>query len=137
MGVDPVVLRFAAVNGFHVKRMPQNKGDTFTVAEIGQPVPGEDAFDGDDDILAEGSDRFQKRIRIRRHVPMKNDRTSLIENEIELAPLHCGKHEFRGVDRDTYFERANQFRSNADVVACKISFGPPPLFVALRGRLTH
>ena len=60
-----------------------------------------------------------QQIRIRRHVAMKNDRAGLIENA------------------DTWFERANQFRSNADVVTCKISLGLLLIFVALRGRLSH
>jgi len=35
---------------------------------------------GDDDLISKRSDRTQKRIRIRLHVAMKNDRTGLVEN---------------------------------------------------------
>ena len=63
-----------------VERMPQNESDALPDAQIGEPVPGEDAFDGDGDPLPERSDRFQKRIGIRLHVAVKNDRALLIEN---------------------------------------------------------
>ena len=115
MGVDPVVLGFAAMNGFHVQSVTENENDPFSSTEIGDPVPGEDAFDSDHDLIPIRSDRVEKGIRIGRHVAMKNDRTSRIE---------C---------TDTWFERANQFRSNADVVACKISLSLLLIFVALRG----
>src|SRR5436190_10689740 len=78
--IDLVVLGFAAVNGFHVQGITQNKSDAFARAEIGEPVPGENAFYGDDDLISKRSDRFQKRIRIGLHVAMKNDRTGLVQD---------------------------------------------------------
>ncbi len=80
VAVNLVVLGLSAVNGFHVQGVTQNEGNIFSSAQIGKPVPGEDTFDRNDDALAEGSDRFEKRIGIGFHVAMKNDRTGLIEN---------------------------------------------------------
>ena len=40
-GIDLVVLRLAAVDGFHVQGVAEDKGDLFRLAEIGQPVPAE------------------------------------------------------------------------------------------------
>jgi len=78
--VDLVILGFASVNGSHVQGMTENKSDAFAGADIGQPVPGENAFNGHNDLIPKRSDRFQKRIRIRLHVAMKNDRAGLVQN---------------------------------------------------------
>jgi len=43
--------------------MSKDEGDGLLVAEIGDPVPGEDALDPDDDILAIGLDGLQERLR--------------------------------------------------------------------------
>ena len=65
---------------FHLEGMTENEADAFSSAQIGQPVPGEEAFNADDDVLAEGTDRLEKGIGIGLHVAMKNDRAGLIEN---------------------------------------------------------
>jgi hypothetical protein len=44
------------VDGFHVQGVSENESDLLVVAEVGQPVPGEQALDGDDEIVAEGGD---------------------------------------------------------------------------------
>jgi hypothetical protein len=54
MRVDLIVLGFASMDRFHIESMTQNERDPFFLAQIGQPVPGEDAFDSDHDILSEG-----------------------------------------------------------------------------------
>jgi len=97
VGVDLVVLRLTAVDGFHVQCVAENESNLFSSAQIGQPVPREDAFDGNHDILAERCDRFQKRIRIRLHIAVQNDRTGLVQDEqvhgsrvqINSAVMHC------------------------------------------------
>jgi len=38
----------------------EDKGDALLDAEIGEPVPGEDALDADDDILAKGLDGIEE-----------------------------------------------------------------------------
>jgi len=47
----------------------ENEGNVFASAEIRQPVPREDAFVDDDDVLPERCDPFQKRIRVAMRVP--------------------------------------------------------------------
>jgi hypothetical protein len=49
MGVDLVVLRLAPVDRLHVERVPEHEWDRLARAEIGEPVPAEDAFAADDD----------------------------------------------------------------------------------------
>jgi hypothetical protein len=39
--------------------MSEDEGDVVLGAEIGQPVPGEDALDPDDDIFPEGFDGLE------------------------------------------------------------------------------
>jgi hypothetical protein len=52
VGIDPVVLGFAAVDGFHIEGVPQDEPDAFGGAEIGEPVPGEHALHGGDEPFA-------------------------------------------------------------------------------------
>ena len=49
-------------------------------AEIGEPVPGEDALDGDDDVLAVRRDRFEEGPRVRGHVAMKQGLSTLVQD---------------------------------------------------------
>ena len=61
VSIDLVILGLAPVNRLHVERVTQNESNSLAGAQIGQPVPRENAFDGD--VLAERSDRFQKKNR--------------------------------------------------------------------------
>jgi hypothetical protein len=78
MGVYAIVLAFAAMNGPHVQGMTENKWDVLVFTEIGQPVPGEHALGGDDEILTEWLDRMQKDIRTGFHVSMKDGFSLLV-----------------------------------------------------------
>ena len=60
MRVDLLVFGLAAVNRLHVERVAQDEGNTFSGAEVGEPVPGEDAFDAEDEILPVGGNGFQQ-----------------------------------------------------------------------------
>jgi hypothetical protein len=51
------------MDGFHVEGVPQDKGDFLFSAEIGEPIPGEHAFDRDDQTLTVGSNSRAKRFR--------------------------------------------------------------------------
>jgi hypothetical protein len=53
--------------------MAKNEGDPFFLAQIGQPVPGEDAFHSHHDILPEGSEGAEKSFRVCVDVLMKTD----------------------------------------------------------------
>ncbi len=50
--VDAVVLGLAAVDGLHHQRVAENEGDALPGAQVGQPVPGEEALDGKDEVVA-------------------------------------------------------------------------------------
>jgi hypothetical protein len=50
-GVDLVVLRLPAVDSLHVEGVAEDEGDVLATAEVGEPVPGEDALDGDDEAF--------------------------------------------------------------------------------------
>ena len=52
--IDPVVLGFPSMDGSHVQGMAQDEGDLLSLAEVGKPVPGEDALDADGQTLPEG-----------------------------------------------------------------------------------
>jgi len=66
--VDPVVLGLAAMDCFHVEGVPEDKGDVLPSAEVGKPVPGEEAFHGDDDVLAVRGDDLEEGLRSGGHV---------------------------------------------------------------------
>jgi hypothetical protein len=60
--------------------MSQDKGDILLRAEVGDPVPGKDAFNGNDDVLTIRGDGFQKYVGISFDVPMQNDFPFLVED---------------------------------------------------------
>jgi hypothetical protein len=60
--------------------MSEDKGNAFFVAKIGYPVPGEDAFYGNDNILTIGSDSLEKGITIGFHVAVFPDFSLFIED---------------------------------------------------------
>src|SRR5262249_11755261 len=55
-GVALVVLGLAAVEGLPVQSVSEDKRDLLFLAEVGEPVPGEQALAGDDETFAEGGD---------------------------------------------------------------------------------
>jgi hypothetical protein len=70
----------AAMNGFHVEGMTENERDVFLGAQVGEPVPGEHAFDRDDEMRPIGGNSFAKGLWGRFHVTMKQCLTGLIED---------------------------------------------------------
>jgi hypothetical protein len=80
VGVNPIVLGLAAVDGFHVQRMAEDEGDLLAGAQIGKPVPGEDALDGDDQILPVRGDRAEEDLRVAADVLIEQDLAGLVEN---------------------------------------------------------
>jgi hypothetical protein len=73
VGIDFVVFGFATVNGFHIKGMAEDKGDFLLGAEIGEPVPGEDALDGDGHVLSVRRDGFEEQLRTARHIAVQEN----------------------------------------------------------------
>lgn len=69
---DTVVLCLGSVNRLHVEGVPQDEGYPCVTAQIGQPVPGEHAFDTDDHVAREGFDSLEKDGRIGSKIAMKD-----------------------------------------------------------------
>jgi hypothetical protein len=56
VGVDLVGLGLAAVDGLHVQGVSEDEGDLLVLAQVGEPVPGEQALAGDGEAFAAGGD---------------------------------------------------------------------------------
>ena len=80
VGVDPVVLGLAAVDRLHVEGVAEDEGNPFARAEVGEPVPGEHALDGDDEVLAVRRDGLQEELRVSLDVLLEKGVSSLVEN---------------------------------------------------------
>jgi len=78
--VDAVVLDFASVDRFHIEGMAQDEGDLLFLAEISQPVPGEDTLDGDGDVITIVSNDGEERIRLRWEIAVDHSLSGLIED---------------------------------------------------------
>jgi hypothetical protein len=61
--IDLVVLGLAPVYRAHVQGVAEHEGDALARTQIGQPVPGEHALHGHHQVIAEGLDHGQKRLR--------------------------------------------------------------------------
>src|SRR5262249_44734112 len=54
-------LALAAVDRLHVQGMAEHKSDLLLGTQVGEPVPTEQALNGDNQPVAEGRDRSQER----------------------------------------------------------------------------
>src|SRR6266545_3524565 len=79
-GVDLVVLGLAAVDSLHGVGVADEEGELFLGAEVGEPVPGEHAFDADDEVLAEGSDGSEESVRAAGEVDIGDDSAGGVED---------------------------------------------------------
>lgn len=52
------------MNGFPVQGMAQDKGNLLPGAEVGEPVPAEQALDGDDESITEGGNGLEEGVGI-------------------------------------------------------------------------
>ena len=57
--------------------MTEDKGAAFVGTEVGEPVPGAQAGDGDDETLSRRSHDVEEGLRIGVQVPVHQDRTTL------------------------------------------------------------
>ena len=73
VGINRLVLGLAPMDGLHGEGVAQDEGNALTGAEVGQPVPGEDPFDADHQVLAVGGHRLQKRFGPCLHLPVEQD----------------------------------------------------------------
>ena len=65
-GVDGVGLGLAAVDRLEVQRVAQDEGDALGGAQVGEPVPGEQALAADDQAVAERRQHLQEPVLLRR-----------------------------------------------------------------------
>jgi hypothetical protein len=78
--INPVVLGFAAMDRFHVQRVPEDERDSFLGAEIRKPVPGENALRSDDESFTIGRNRLQEELRPTLEVLMEMDLAGLVKH---------------------------------------------------------
>ena len=62
--VNAVILIFSPMNGLHVESMGQDKLDPRFVAGVRQPIPAEDAFAADRQIVAVGPHQLEEILEI-------------------------------------------------------------------------
>ena len=63
-GIDTVVLVFAAVNGFEIKGVGQHEVQAGPLAGIGQPVPAEQAFGADGQVVTVRGDELEEELEV-------------------------------------------------------------------------
>jgi len=78
--IDRVVFSVATMDRFHLERVPEDKRNPFARTEVGQPIPGEEAFDADDEIGPVGCHGFEKRFWASRHIPVDKNLAILVQD---------------------------------------------------------
>jgi hypothetical protein len=68
------------VDGLHVEGVAEDELDPFPPAQIGEPVPGEDALDGDDEVVAERGDGLKERLGAAPEILLEQDLAFSIED---------------------------------------------------------
>ena len=63
VGIALVVFGLAPVKGLHIERMARDEGNPLLGAEVGQPVPGEETFERDNEALTIGCNGLEERFR--------------------------------------------------------------------------
>lgn len=127
LGIDLVVLGLSAMDRFHVERMAQYERDVLGLAEIGQPIPGEDALDTDYDIVPVGCNQLQEPVCLCRDVLMKADITFVIE----YADIH---HLGMQVDSTVILVRSVIESHVAFLLIVTVTLDFAPKFVIAGGR---
>jgi hypothetical protein len=81
--VDCVIVGLAAVNGVHSARVSQDTGHIFVSAAIGEPIPGEETFNGYDKAVAVGSNGLEKRFRSGLHMAV-DEHLAIVTHETDV-----------------------------------------------------
>jgi hypothetical protein len=68
------------MDGFHIESMSEYKGDVLLGTEIGDPVPGEDAFHGHHDVFSITFDGFKENLSVGSDVALEDDASFLVED---------------------------------------------------------
>jgi hypothetical protein len=80
VGIDLVLFRLAAMDRLHGEGMTEDARDACVSAPVGQPVPGEQARDGDDNPLSIRGHDVQEGLRAGLHLAVHQDRAVLVED---------------------------------------------------------
>jgi hypothetical protein len=78
MGIDCIVLGLTPTNRLHIEGMAQDEGNPLVGAEVGQPVPGKDAFDAHDQIFPVRCNGLKERLGGRFHMAVEKDLSILL-----------------------------------------------------------
>jgi hypothetical protein len=78
--VDRVVVGLPTMDGLHVQGMAEDDRDAFVSTQVGQPVPGEQTVDRDDETRSRGRHDLQKGLWVRLHLTMPENLAVLIED---------------------------------------------------------
>jgi hypothetical protein len=108
--VELVVCSVATRDGFPIERVPEDTRHPCARTEVGQPRPGEEAFDADDESGPVGCHGLETRFWASRHMPV--DKTLAILVQDAEGPW-CG--------------HADRCHSNIGVVSWRIALRSPPL----------
>jgi hypothetical protein len=68
------------VDGLHVKGVTKDEWNTLLSAQIGEPIPGEDALHSHCDIFSVRGDGLEKEVRVSGHVSVQNDLAVLVQD---------------------------------------------------------
>ena len=68
------------MDGLHVESVTEDEGDVFFSTEVSEPIPGEHAFDGDDDVFAVWFDSLEEGIGLSVDILVEQDVPVLVED---------------------------------------------------------
>jgi hypothetical protein len=78
------------MDGFHVEGVPEDELDAVLGAEVGSPVPAEEAFDGDDEPLAVGLEDAQELLAVPGELLVDDGLSGLVEDaDVEAAGVEA------------------------------------------------
>jgi hypothetical protein len=80
LSIHRIVCGLPAMESLHGEGMAQDTGDTFTSAEVGQPIPGEETLGAPNQPLAVGCNDLEKRGGASGHIPGHQNRAILVQN---------------------------------------------------------
>lgn len=86
VGVDPVVLGLAAMDSLHLESMAEDELDALFVAEVGDPIPAEEALDSDSQVLAVGFEGPEELVSVAVELPVDEGFAFLVEDAEIQAP---------------------------------------------------
>ena len=75
--INLVIFGRPAMDGLHGEGMTEDTGEACVGTEVGEPVPGAQAGDGDDETRSRRSNDVQEGLRVGVHVTVHQDRTAL------------------------------------------------------------